>query len=290
MMRTIQEVMTKDYLTIGLLDGVQKIINLSLKSGINYCLVEEHGLIVGIVTSKDLIKAHPNRIVADIMSKNILTMLPNSSLWESFDKFNKTGSEIILVTEGNIEKSYLHGIITRTDIKISLGRHIDLLTGLHRGDYIYYNATNFLNQGIEISIIFIDINNFGEIDKVYGHTLGDNILVEVSSLLRDNVPKGAFLSRFGGDEFIILSPTHLEESITLANILSDAISSHAFSQDIAVSVSIGIVGGRRYTSRDDNPWQTIKNLLNIASLHSTAAKKDSSHLSVGTVYDIDEIA
>ena len=142
----------------------------------------------------------------------------------------------------------------------------------------------------EISIIFFDINNFGVTDKTYGHTVGDIILIEVSKLLRKNTPSDAFLCRFGGDEFAVLLPAHLDEGTALAYRLAEIIGQHSFIRGIKVSLSAGIVGGRRHEDRDNDPWSTMEQLINIASLRSTEAKKSNAILSMADIQGANEIA
>ena len=86
----------------------------------------------------------------------------------------------------------------------------DLLTGL-------YNR-NFFNESIiqdirkaerrheKLSIIIIDIDNFKFINDTYGHLHGDGVLRACADLLKKCVRKSDFLCRYGGDEFIIVTP------------------------------------------------------------------------------------
>jgi len=69
-----------------------------------------------------------------------------------------------------------------------------------------------LNQSIELSerkkfhlaVVFLDLDNFKPVNDMYGHTVGDHLLVEVAKRLENTVRKVDTVARFGGDEFIIL--------------------------------------------------------------------------------------
>jgi diguanylate cyclase (GGDEF)-like protein len=67
------------------------------------------------------------------------------------------------------------------------------------------------------SILFIDLDNFKHYNDVYGHAVGDAALIVFAQLISGSVRTTDRISRFGGDEFLVLLPeTHLEGAIILA--------------------------------------------------------------------------
>jgi diguanylate cyclase (GGDEF)-like protein len=86
------------------------------------------------------------------------------------------------------------------------------------------NAAN--RQGATLSLIFIDMDRFKQINDTYGHQVGDVVLGDVAQRLSRSLPNGAHVSRYGGDEFVVLlfkSPT--QESVAIAKNICDMISS-----------------------------------------------------------------
>ncbi|MFA5072557.1 MAG: diguanylate cyclase [Nitrospirota bacterium] len=88
---------------------------------------------------------------------------------------------------------------------------LDSLTGLA-------NRRCFQKRGQEIielaqrtkqscTIIFLDIDKFKEINDKYGHKIGDEVLVRLAKLLEENVRLNDVVCRYGGEEFIIISPS-----------------------------------------------------------------------------------
>jgi len=65
------------------------------------------------------------------------------------------------------------------------------------------------------AVIFIDLDNFKPINDTYGHTAGDQVLVEVSRRLETRLREGDTLARLGGDEFAVLCEDTDEESARL---------------------------------------------------------------------------
>ncbi len=59
-------------------------------------------------------------------------------------------------------------------------------------------------QQTRFCIMFIDIDHFKTINDNYGHDVGDDLMVKVANLLKENLHPGESLARVGGDEFIIL--------------------------------------------------------------------------------------
>ena len=284
--KRVADIYSKEFYAVDVLDGVSKMRSFLLETENGCCAVMDEGNLVGVITYKELLRTHPNRIIADAMRGEPVTVPAEMPLWQAKELFEETGLDVFLVEE----EGRLSGILSRNLLEIQLGSHIDLLTGLYKSDYIYYHGVRLLENKQEISIVFIDINNFGVIDKTFGHTVGDIILIEVSKLLRENTPSEAFLCRFGGDEFAVLLPEHLDEGAALAYRLADIIGRHSFVRGIEISISAGIVGGRRHEERDDDPWSTMEQLITIASLRSTEAKKRNSTLFMAEIQGANEIA
>ena len=53
---------------------------------------------------------------------------------------------------------------------------------------------------------YIDLDNFKEINDRLGHAVGDRLLMTVTETISSNIRSTDILSRFGGDEFVILLP------------------------------------------------------------------------------------
>ena len=54
-----------------------------------------------------------------------------------------------------------------------------------------------------ITIMYIDLDNFKYYNDTFGHNIGDVILVEMADIFQEEVGNDGFVTRFGGDEFLI---------------------------------------------------------------------------------------
>ncbi len=119
-----------------------------------------------------------------------------------------------------------------------------------------YNI-RYLDQAVDIeierasryrsmfSLIFMDIDNFKKVNDRYGHLVGSKVLIEMGQLLQDSLRKVDVVSRYGGDEFVVILPqTPRDSSFMVAERLRKSIEKHVFSRDeklfIRLTASLGI--------------------------------------------------
>ena len=85
----------------------------------------------------------------------------------------------------------------------------DKLTGLYNREGFYGNIKRKLRSNRNrktiqpITIMYIDLDNFKYYNDTFGHNIGDVILVEMADIFQDEVGKDGFVTRYGGDEFLI---------------------------------------------------------------------------------------
>lgn len=93
----------------------------------------------------------------------------------------------------------------------------------------------------ECSLVFIDIDDFKEINDHYGHNVGDAILEQFANILKKCARETDIIGRWGGDEFVVLCPGALQsEAERFALRLQKALDEASFSQGASVSCSIGL--------------------------------------------------
>jgi len=84
------------------------------------------------------------------------------------------------------------------------------LTGLYNKryfeSYVVAEYNRSIREGSVFSLVFIDINNFKNINNNHGHLQGDQVLKDIGSLMLENVRNYDVCIRYGGDEFVIILP------------------------------------------------------------------------------------
>ncbi len=107
-----------------------------------------------------------------------------------------------------------------------------------------------------LSVAFVDIDHFKQVNDTYGHGAGDIVLRGVAQTVRANLRTTDVIGRYGGEEFmLILTETGVDDAAALAEKLRDLVqrARHevAGNPDLSVTVSIGIAGGEGKLLRVD---------------------------------------
>ena len=99
--------------------------------------------------------------------------------------------------------------------KLETSAKIDPLTGLfnrvHLNDLMENN--NWVNPDDKYDVIFLDMNNFKEINDEYGHEIGDQVLRICAKRMRNSCHESDMIFRFGGDEFVIIARLSEEANV-----------------------------------------------------------------------------
>ena len=97
---------------------------------------------------------------------------------------------------------------------------------------------------LQPTVLFIDVDRFKNINDSLGHSIGDDVLTEVSRRLTSAVPTHATVARIAGDEFVVLDTTTetVTQSVLLAEKVLDSLRSPITTRDgdMFVTASIGV--------------------------------------------------
>ena len=157
-----------------------------------------------------------NENIKDYISENIIGYY-KEELWDLV----KNGESVEYETRVKVNNSFLnHDRNQLIPIKDDLGKisnimqisenvmkNSDLIT--HFPDRTmfkdYYEKVKlFIEDNLNIYIILLDIDNFKNLNDIYGHIIGDKIISETADKITSIIGKKDYVCRYGGDEFIIL--------------------------------------------------------------------------------------
>lgn len=97
------------------------------------------------------------------------------------------------------------------------GTGVNDALNLPLNDQLEKDMNRLLEQEEDFVLAMIDVDQFDPVNKLFGHDEGDKVLIRTGEHLRDSMPEGATLYRFGGDEFAMLFHNGMEkEEVLLA--------------------------------------------------------------------------
>ncbi|MGC8666539.1 MAG: CBS domain-containing protein [Chthonomonadales bacterium] len=238
--------------------------------------------LVGMVLYAQLLGADPNRLVGDIMIRDVTAASPDLSLREAANLMASSRLGRLPVMEGG----RLLGVVAPSDLLPEVARSFDPLTELPWADSLREWAIAQLKSGREITVLFLDLDGFGAFNKRYGHIVGDAVLQSVAQVLLSVVDAARdFLCRYGGDEFVIATLRPAQEAAELGRRIQSRVAQIRVEGAGAeqIGVTVGQFGGKRTREREHVHYAaTLNSLINLASRDCTAHKPGTSQPSAAT--------
>ncbi|MEQ1519786.1 MAG: diguanylate cyclase [Aestuariivirga sp.] len=170
----------------------------------------------------------------------------------TFERIRPNGQIIeirgVPLADGGFVTSYVDVTEHRKNLEIiaQLAHH-DALTGLANRTLFkdrMDQALSRMRRGNGFAVHFLDLDRFKPINDQFGHEVGDRVLVEVARRLKQAVREIDTVSRFGGDEFVIIQDkvATASEAMQLANRVLRLMSApfHIEGTEHSIGLSIGI--------------------------------------------------
>jgi diguanylate cyclase (GGDEF)-like protein/putative nucleotidyltransferase with HDIG domain len=161
---------------------------------------------------------------------------------------------------------------------------VDPKTGLFNAGYFASNLKAELNRANRFDrpmvVVMADLDLLRNINNTYGHLAGDEVLIGVANIIKDNVRDYDIVARFGGEEYAILMPeTTPQEAFPRIDSIREQIATYEFTvptsvTPISASVSFGITG----RNRPNQPANEIIHNADLALYHAKSEGRNRTFI------------
>ena len=190
--------------------SVGDISKIFVGKAIDFFIITKNKVPFYIFTSTDIIDAlvaHNDEmkviVYIDKNPKNIVRFTKSESIFSAYKTIRTYRIHHIIVTD---EDGRFESVITSHDLAAFLTEIAikDDLTNLYNKRFFEFIKDRYSTEDMQIGIIFIDLDNFKNINDTYGHVFGDKVLKRVAEIIRKNIRDIDYAFRFGGDEFVVV--------------------------------------------------------------------------------------
>ncbi len=125
-------------------------------------------------------------------------------------------------------------------------------------EIIYTEMNRCRRLGQWLSVIFLDIDHFKQVNDRYGHQAGDIVLQKMTHMLKSRLRPTDHIFRWGGEEFLVLLPhTEHADAVVLAErlrtmIQDTPVETDTTLMDIPITISLGVTGTRLFSIEPDD--------------------------------------
>jgi diguanylate cyclase (GGDEF)-like protein/PAS domain S-box-containing protein len=174
--------------------------------------------------------------------------------------------------------------VQKLNIELEQLAGTDALTGINNHRTLLQHAEREFDVAMRyqppLSMMFFDIDNFKQINDVFGHPVGDRALKKMIEVVCAELRSADVIGRYGGDEFVILLPqTSAQAALPLAERIHASLDAMRLDTErgpLTLTISIGIAQTIHETSQTD----TSENLLLRADQALYAAKQAGKNCTV----------
>jgi len=183
----------------------------------------------------------------------ILLSLGGAVAWHTVDALeNPAIPSIFMLWNGVVRFGSLvltSSLVTRVHIGVIRERLLartDALTGAANGRTFFEVAASEAERGLRngrpLTLAYLDLDHFKQLNDRLGHATGDAALVHLVAMIRPNLRGTDLLARLGGDEFALLLPeTDAEGAVALLTRLQQLVEQAMACKDWPVTLSIGAI-------------------------------------------------
>lgn len=152
-------------------------------------------------------------ILIKFISKNLLPVMTSlDKLKLLLNNLEKNNFQLELTDEFEQLEFISESLGKSFDKKLQSLIYYDDLTSLPNRKILLSQCNEYISQGKSFALIFIDLNNFKYINDTFGHKTGDNLLKAFSKDLKDLIGDKGTVTRYSGDEFVIIYKNYINNA------------------------------------------------------------------------------
>lgn len=194
---------------------------------------------------------------------------------EFFDVLSQAKEFIATIKNQKVELEMLNEKLAEANIALEKIAFTDSLTGAwnrrHFEEVAIIEMERALRYDQTVSLLLFDIDHFKEINDSFGHGVGDRVLVELVSLIKQHIRGSDLFARWGGEEFILLTPnTTGPDALLLGEKIRALAQTHRFDSVGNLTISIGVAEWRKS--------ETLRKWVDRADIALYLAKNDGRNL------------
>jgi diguanylate cyclase (GGDEF)-like protein len=146
-------------------------------------------------------------------------------------------------------------------------------------EVLFRDVTSVIRNGKTVSVVFLDLDGFKQVNDKLGHAAGDKCLERVAEILGSLAVNRGKVYRYGGDEFVLLLPNAISiEAAATAERLRTSIERAKVGGAVSVTASVGVIGSDAFEA------STAEELVDAADKAAYASKHSGKNkVTVGPV-------
>ena len=155
--------------------------------------------------------------------------------------------------------------LSTTDHLTKVKNHRSLMSGLDR------EVERVRRYNRSFSISMVDIDNFKVVNDTFGHTIGDEVLIGIAAIFKEELRKIDIIGRYGGEEFLLILPeSNCIEAVLLVERIKERVKTNEWCvPQLEVSFSAGV-----FEVNSENCHSSIKEIIHQADELMYVAKRN----------------
>lgn len=164
--------------------------------------------------------------------------------------------------------------------KLQARTFIDEVTGFYNTRYLACKLDKFIPEVLaagdkELSVVFLDLDDFKQVVDTHGHLLGTKVLAEVARVIHTVLGPEDALVRYGGDEYIVLLPGHSQtQALALVRRMRRALNEETLLTQEGLNLKLTASFGIATLPRDAKDKETLLRIADRAMYGSKGRGKD----------------